>query len=136
MALIGFHFKKMQAEKKKALTSKVNVNSNITVVNAKEAKVNMGKSKQAGIEFTFNFTTKYVPDVATIDLEGAVVYLGPEDKVKETLSGWTKDKKIPQDVLEEVYNYLLARCNIQALVLGRDMQLPPHVPMPKVGKGN
>ena len=134
MALIGFHFKKMVAEKKKALTGKVNVNSNISVVNAKEAKVSMGKSKQAGIEFTFSFVVKYTPDIALIDLEGAVVYLGTEEKVKETLKEWENGKKIPHDVIEEVYNYLLVRCNVQALILGRDMQLPPHVQMPKVTK--
>ena len=132
MALIGFHFKKMMAEKKNAIKGKVNVNTNITVTQVKEAKVNMGKSKQAGIEFTFSYKTKYLPEVAEIDLEGAVVFIGSEDKVKETLKMWDKDKKRPPDVVEEVHNFLLAKCNVQALVLGKDMGLPPHVRMPQV----
>ena len=39
MAVIGFHFKKMSVEKKKAATGKINVNNNITMLEVKEAKV-------------------------------------------------------------------------------------------------
>ena len=132
MALIGFHFNKMLAEKKKTVTGKINVNSNINITKVKEAKVNMGKSKQSGAEFNFLFKTNYTPEVATLELEGAVVYLGAQDKVSQILKQWEKEQKIPADVLEEIYNYLLSRCNVQALILGRDMQLPPHLPLPKV----
>ena len=55
MAVIGFHFKKMSVEKKKAATGKINVNNNITMLEVKEAKVNMGNAKQKGVEFSFHF---------------------------------------------------------------------------------
>ncbi len=132
MAVIGFHFKKISAEKKKAATGKINVNNNIVITNVKEAKVNMGNSKQKGAEFSFHYKTRYQPDVANLDLEGAVVYLGKDTKIDGILKKWNKDKKLDKDVAEEVYNHVLAKCNIEALVLGRDMQLPPHIPMPKL----
>ena len=118
MALVGFHYTKLLAEKKKTATGKINVNNNIVITDVKEAKLNMGPSKQKGVEFSFAFKTKYDPDYANIDIEGAVVYIGTETKVKE--------------ILAEVYNHVLSRCNVEALVLGKDMGLPPHIPMPQV----
>jgi len=132
MALVGFHFKKMTVEKKKSASGKINVNNNIVISEVKEARLNMGSAKQKGVEFSFSFKSRYVPDYAAIDLEGAVVYIGTETKVKEILEKWNNEKKLSKDVLEEVYNHVLSRCNVEALVLGKDMGLPPHIPLPKV----
>ncbi len=135
MAIIGFHFTKMVAEKKKAAAGKIKVSNNVVLTSVKEAKINLGESKENGIDFKFHYSTKYEPDVASIDLEGGLVFLGKADKVKEVLSSWEKEKKLPPtDVLQEVYNYLLEKCSVQALILGKDMQLPPHVALPKVTK--
>jgi hypothetical protein len=131
MAVIGFHYTKMLAEKKKSISGKVNVNSNIVVTNIKEAKIT-GDTKQKGAEFSFKFETKYDPAIGTIELEGALVYLGEGDKVKDILEHWSTDKKLAPEIIEEVYNYVLARCNIETLMLGKDMQLPPHIPLPKI----
>ncbi|MBT3720920.1 hypothetical protein HN789_07540 [archaeon] len=132
MALVGFHFKKITAEKKKPATGKISVNNNVVISKLQEAKLNMGVSKQAGIEFSFEFTVKYTPDIGSITLEGAVVYMGPEDKVKEILDKWQKEKKLTPDVVEQVYNHILHKCNVQSLILGRDMQLPAHIQLPRV----
>jgi hypothetical protein len=112
---------------------KLKINSNLNVDKVQKAKVNVGNSKQAGIEYSFRFRTNYEPGVGKIQMEGAVVYIGPADKVKKTLDMWKKDKKLPDDMVKEVYDYLLAKCNVQALVLGRDMGLPPQIKLPKVG---
>ncbi len=135
MALVGFHFKKISAEKKKPATGKINVKNNIVITKLQEAKLNMGASKQAGIEFSFEFNAEYDPDIGSIKLEGAVVYMGTQDKVKEVLDKWKKDKKLTPDIVEQVYNHVLHKANVQALILGRDMQLPAHIQLPKVTSG-
>jgi hypothetical protein len=132
MAIIGFHFKKMSAEKKKSATGKINVKNNLKIVQLKEAKVNMGSSKQAGLEFTFDFKAVYEPDIAVLNLVSAAVFLGSDTVIKETLAKWQKEKKLPGKVMEEVYNHILAKCNVQSLILARDMQLPPHIQLPRV----
>jgi hypothetical protein len=132
MAIIGFYFSKMTAEKKKTAAGKINVNNNVILTSVKEAKINLGKEKQKGIEFKFSYTSTYEPEIASIILEGVLVFTAKEDKVKEALAGWEKDKKLPPDVLHEVYNYLLEKCTVETLIIGRDMQLPPHVPLPKM----
>jgi len=136
MALVGFHYDRMCVEKKKPATGKINVNNNLVIKDAKEAKLNMGASKQKGVEFSFHFKTKFDPGIAELDLEGAVVYMGAEDKIKEIVDMWSQDKKIPPMVMEEAYNFILAKCNIQAFILEKDMALPAHIPLPKVTSKN
>lgn len=132
MTVLGFHYTKIAAEKKKAPSGKVKVSNNVVLTSVKEAKIGFGDSKQKGVEFGFSYKATYDPEIATITLDGAIVFMSTEAKVKETLTKWQKEKKLPDTVLEEVYNYLLEKCTIEALVLGKDMQLPPHVPLPKV----
>jgi hypothetical protein len=132
MALIGFHFKKMSAEKKKPATGQVNVKNNVSITKLQEAKLNMGNSKQEGIEFNFEFKVEYEPDIGNIFLEGAVVYMGEQEAVKKILASWKKDKKLSPEIVEEVYNHILHKANVQALFLGREMQLPTHIQLPRV----
>ena len=57
-----------------------------------------------------------------------------DDKVKEILKSWKKDNKVDKDILGPIYNTILSKCNVQAIVLSRDIQLPPPIPLPKVKK--
>ena len=132
MALLGFHFNKISAEKTGSSADKIKVDNNIIISKVQEAKLNLGDSKQSAVEFSFQFKAKFLPDFGSITLDGAVVYTGAQDKVKEILTKWTKEKKISADVLEEVYNHVLIKCNVEALVIGRDMQLPAHIQLPRV----
>ena len=132
MALVGFHFDKMLIEKKKPATGKVNISNNIVMTEIKEATINMGANKQQGVEFNFHFKSRYEPGVASIDLLGAVVYTGSKEIVTEVLEKWSKDKKLVPKVMEEVYNHLLGKCNIQAFIMEKEMNLPPHIPLQKV----
>ena len=109
MAVIGFHYKKMLVEKKKSISGKINVRNNITLKEVKEAKINLGNSKKKGIEFSFEYVSDYQPDIAKINLTGAVVFLGKEEEVKAALEKWEKEKKLPDAVFEEVYNTILAK---------------------------
>jgi hypothetical protein len=133
MTVIGFHFVKILAEKNNAATGKISVTNNLLIKEVKEAKVSLGETKQQkGAEFTFTFNTKYSPDAAAMLFEGAAVYIAPADKIKEVITKWNKDKSIPKEALEQVYNYILEKCNVEAIVIGKEMQLPVHIPMPKV----
>ena len=132
MTLVAFHFKKMLAEKKKNAAGKISAKNNVAITDIKEAKLNMGKSSQAGAEVTFQFTVNYEPDLGSIELVGAVVYMGTTEVIKAVMDAWEKDKQVSKDVVEELYNHVLHKCNIQALIMARDMQLPAHIQLPRV----
>jgi hypothetical protein len=134
MGVVGFHYLKMSAEKKNNFVGKVNVSNNVSLNSVKEAKVNLGKDDQKAIEFKFTYKANYEPDVASIVFEGAAVFLSKGPKITETLALWEKEKKLPPEVIKEVYNYILEKCTIQGLILGKEMQFPPNVPLPKVSE--
>ncbi|MFH2020882.1 MAG: hypothetical protein ABIJ34_05680 [archaeon] len=135
MTLIGFHFTKIMAEKQKTASGKISVKNNIVISKVQEAKLNIGSAKEAGIEFSFVFSCVFGPEIGEIVLEGAVVYMNEETKVKQVLAKWNKEKKLAPEMMEELYNHVLSKCNVEALILGRDMQLPAHIPLPKVTSG-
>ena len=53
-------------------------------------------------------------------------------KQEEILKSWKKSKQVPKETMTEILNTVLMRCNVEALMLSRDVNLPPPIPMPKV----
>ncbi|MBI2658791.1 hypothetical protein HYX05_01660 [Candidatus Woesearchaeota archaeon] len=53
-------------------------------------------------------------------------------KIKELLASWKKDKKVPKELMAGLLNTILTKCNIQALILSQEINLPAPIPMPKV----
>ncbi|MBW2981047.1 hypothetical protein KY360_06545 [Candidatus Woesearchaeota archaeon] len=135
MAVIGFNFNKIDVEKKDVGKGKVNISNNVAIKNIEQKGISLGKSKQDALRFTFEFTSKYEPKLGSILLGGDVLFLTDASKSKEILDGWKKDKKVPKDIMAGILNTVLAKCNIQALILSQEVNLPPPIPLPKVKVG-
>ena len=54
-----------------------------------------------------------------------------DKKVKKAIDGWKKEKKVDKDIMTQVLNTALTRCNVQALILSQDLNLPPPIPLPR-----
>ncbi|MBW2993655.1 hypothetical protein KY317_03720 [Candidatus Woesearchaeota archaeon] len=132
MPIIGFNFKKISVERKEKVTGKINIGNNVAITNAVQQDLSLGASKQKGIRFAFDFSVKYEPKMADIMMTGDIVYIGDEKKISEVMGEWKKNKKIPPDVSAEILNAALTRCNIQALILSREMGLPAPIPLPRI----
>ena len=132
MAIVSFSFTKIVAEKKGPTTGKVNISNNVSIKDIEEATLSTGKAKQKILKFVFNFSSVYDPSVGKIEFIGDVLVVEPEKKIKEVLDKWKKEKKVQKDVLTPILNTVLARCNIEAIVISRDIGLPPPLPLPKV----
>ena len=135
MTIVGFDFTRIDAEKKGFVKGKININNNVTIKNVEEQNLNLGKEKQNALKFVFEFIAKYDPGIGSIKLEGNVIYMAEQKKVKEILDGWKKDKKLPKDISTGILNTVLTRCNIQSLILSQNINLPPPIPLPKVQAG-
>jgi hypothetical protein len=133
MTIIGFSFTKMLIERKKPVQGKINIGNNVKIINAEESKLSLDPNKAAA-KFYFHFVSKYEPGVAEIELKGELTYLDSKEKVKTMLQSWKKDKKLPPALMTNILNNILAKCNVQALVMSRDMNLPAPIPLPKVAK--
>jgi len=132
MPIIGFNFTKINVERKEGAAGKVSIKNNVTIKDVEETNLAFGKEKQNALKILFEFASKYEPKIGSILIEGNLMFMGESKKVKEILNGWSKDKKIPKDAMSAILNNILTRCNIQALILSQDVNLPPPIPLPKV----
>ncbi len=132
MAIVGFNFSKIQAARHNPVRGKINISNRVAIKDVEQADLSLGKDKQKGVKFIFNYVSKYEPKIGDIELEGDLLYLSDDKAVKGILDEWKKSKKIPESVMGSILNTILSKCNIQALVTSKDVNLPPSVPMPKV----
>jgi len=130
MTIVGFSFTKMVAERKPVGEQAVNIESNAAVVSIIELPVI--DPKKAVIKFDFNFTVKYEPGAGKIELEGEVVELLDKDFGVKVIDYWKAEKNVHPELMQEVFNNILGRSNMQAMVISRDMTLPSPIQMPRV----
>ena len=133
MTVVGFSFTKLHVERKGVAKGKLSVKNNINVKKVESTDLSLGKNKEAGLAFTFEFKSIYEPEIGEIIIEGEVIYLLDSKKVKEVLDRWKKESKVEAEILGDVLNAALSKCNIQALIMSRDINLPAPIPLPKVG---
>jgi hypothetical protein len=132
MTIVGFNFSKLSAEKKEMTKGKISVSNNVSVSNVNEKKISLANDKQMVLAFTFKFTSKYEPDIGSISFVGDILLMEDSKKAKEILDGWKKDKKLPKEVMTGILNTVLNKCNVQALILSEQINLPPPIPLPKL----
>ena len=131
--IVGFGFTKLNAEKNEQAKGKIDINNNVTIKDVKEDNFSLGKDKQQDVlRFIFEFTSTYEPNIGKIFFEGELLYLEDPKRVKEILGSWKKDKKLPKEIMADLLNTILAKCNIKALILSQEVNLPPPIPLPKV----
>ncbi|MEK6907107.1 MAG: hypothetical protein AABW45_01125 [Nanoarchaeota archaeon] len=132
MPFIGFNFDKIIAERKKdQLKGDLKVEHNLNIKDLVEDEVNLDKTQNV-LKFKFEFTLNYEPGYASVKIEGHLLYLESPKKIKEIMQVWKKDKKIQPDIMQGLFNTILTKSNIKALELSQDLNLPPHIPMPKL----
>ena len=131
MTIVGFNFNKINAEKKKPIKGKVDIKSNVLITGVKESKLPVD-GKRKPLNFEFEFTVVYEPGFGSIKLHGEILFLLDNKVADDTLKVWKKDKKVKGDFLSGIMNHILAKSNIQAVVVSRDVGLPAPLPLPKV----
>ena len=134
MTIMGINFTKMDVEKKSTQKGKVNISNNVSLTTIDKVSLNFVDEKNEALKMSFNFESKYEPELGHIKLLGEVIFMTEKKKAEELLKQWQKDKKIDQDIMTSVLNNVLNKCNIQALILSKDIGLPAPIPMPKIGQ--
>lgn len=130
MQIIGFNLEKISAERKSNLENKLKINSNLEILEIKTEKIDIVKEKNVS-KFSFKFTISYQPDFASISFQGFLLMLLGKDQQKRLLKSWKK-KEIPNEVRLPLFNTILTKCNLRALQLEEELNLPTHIPMPKL----
>ena len=132
MTILGFNFMKMAIERKEGIKGKINIKNNVRINNIEEADIPVSNDKQKALKFIFEFSSEYEPQVGSITLVGDLLLVEDSKKASSIVAEWKKDKRISKEVMTPLLNTILTRCNIQALILSQQVNLPPPIPLPKV----
>lgn len=131
MTIVKINIHKVNAERNlKAKGGQIQINNNVSLKNVEDMDFSLEGKK--GLKFTFEFRCDYEPDLGTIVVEGQVLYVDEEKKVKEVKEGWDKGRKIPVEIMEQVANAALHKGNIQAIKISEEVNLPSPLPLPKI----
>ena len=133
MPIVGFNFTKMDVERKGPLKGKIDIKNDVALKDVKEKELSIKGADQKGISFVFEFNSRYGNDIGHITLIGEILFIDNTQKVDSILKEWKKSKKIPKNIMTSLLNTALTKCNIQALILSQEINLPPPIPLPKVG---
>ena len=129
MRIIGFNLSKVLVERKEKLGSKPKINQNIDIKEVEKEKVPF--SNDNALKIKFNFTIQYSDNFAKLEFEGFVIVLPNEDELKKFLTSWKK-KQVPEESRIFLFNFIMNKCNVKALELEDEMNLPLHVPLPRL----
>lgn len=136
MTIMGINFTKMNVERKTGKKGKINISNNVSIINVEKVKMNFGGEKQQTLKFSFKFISKYDPDIGEIALEGDLIFLVEEKQSEEILKNWEKNKKVEPELMTGLLNNILNKCNIEAIILSKEIGLPAPIPLPKISKSN
>lgn len=129
MKVLGFNYDKISVERLKERPENFKINTNIDVADIKEIKSNILKTKEQIVNVTFNYTIKYDPGFAVIDLKGHIVLSLDEDQYKDVMKDWKK-KSMSDQFRTTIFNMIMRKSSIKALELEDDLNLPLHMPFP------
>ena len=79
-------------------------------------------------DIEFRFTVTYGA-VASIRIEGRMLFAGDS---KTLVASWRDKRSMPNDIASEVHTAVMSACIPEAVILARDLHLPPPVPIPQV----
>jgi hypothetical protein len=130
MQIIGFNFKKISVEREKNSNEKLEINSNIHIEDISKEEIKFSKEETLRLEFTY--TIEYNQgNLAKLEFRGVILFIEEKEDIKEFLKSW-KDKKIPEKYKLPLFNVIMHKCNIRAIQLEDEMNLPLHIQLPKL----
>jgi len=133
MRLIGFNFTKINIERLENSKEKLNITTNINIVSIEKTDTGSFELKDDVLAVEFTYFINYEPNFAKIEFKGNILlYMEPKQS-KELLKSWEK-KELPDDIRVSLFNIILSKSNIKALQLEDELNLPLHLPMPKLSK--
>jgi hypothetical protein len=127
--IIGYNFTKIEAERSKEISGKVDISSSVKITSVEEKEIEV-LNKQKVLEIGFEFTVEYKEGFGKIHMVGTLLYDGKE--AKDAPKMWKKDKKIPESIDLEVKNFLFKKCLTLAILLADEIRFPSPIPFPMV----
>jgi len=130
MPIVGFTFTKLHAEKSETAATSIKLNTNMAVSGMERVPLSLGASKEEALKLNFTFSSAFEPKVGQVLLEGFLLYIDNKPLMEGIEKSWKKDKKLPRDLNSLIMNQIHSKCSVQAVILTKDIGLPPPFPLP------
>ncbi|MDI6917207.1 MAG: hypothetical protein QMC80_05365 [Thermoplasmatales archaeon] len=117
--LVSIDAKRFSKKEERIGQIRIDNNSTVTLVteiNEKEANVD------------FRYTASY-GHVGTIRIEGRITYEGDAPALAKQ---WGSNMNMPENVASEIHTAIMRTCMPEAVLIARDLHLPPPMPLPQV----
>lgn len=89
---------------------------------------NVSSLSERDVQIDFRFTINYV-GMGMITIEGRVVWDGD---AKAIAAQWPQNKALPNEVFNPILGAIFTNCMPSAVVISRDLGLPPPLPPPQI----
>ena len=135
MKILGFNFTKINAEKNLALNPSV-INTNIEFLDFEKDSAEMLKDQNI-VKVSFKFDISYLESqdkkenlAGKLSFEG-VILLSAEKKDPDLVKEWKK-KEVNEEIKVKLLNIIIKKCSAKALTLEEELDMPPHIPLPRI----
>lgn len=130
--IIGFNIEKIIAEKTGNTKGRIDIKNKVSIKEVTKEKILIGNKNTEILHFHFIFELNYEPKIGHISINGFVPYLDEAKNIKEIIEQWKKNKKVKVELMTQVINTTLFKCHLKALELSQEVNLPLHIPLPKL----
>ncbi|MEL9998858.1 MAG: hypothetical protein QXG55_00420 [Thermoplasmata archaeon] len=96
---------------------KIDTNSTVTEIRAID-------KNQAEIEFRFSANYS---GIGIIVMEGSLIWEGNVQKLENE---WKTKHMLPDEVVSELHGVIINNCIIEAVIISKEIRLPPPIPPP------
>jgi endonuclease V-like protein UPF0215 family len=131
MRVVGFNFTKISIEKLKEITEIPKIKTEINIPEIKGIKSTILKSKDEIIEAKFEYIVNYEPELAKVNIEGRALLSIDPKIARDILKQWKK-KKMPEEFRMLLFNVVMRKSALKALLLEDELNLPLHTPLPSL----
>ncbi len=134
MTIVGFNFTKIDVERKKTMVPKLSIKNNVEIDDVLEAEMRIGSQKQKVLRFLFTYKSTYSDDAGHVLIKGDLVYMNDKKIIDDILKSWSKNKMkdVKKEIAAPIINTILTKSTITALMLSKEVNLPPQIQLPKV----
>lgn len=137
MQQIGFNITKISAENNFEKNSKVGQTStDVQFLDVSKDKVPLINNLEI-LKISFSFLISYKElkedkdSLGFVKIEGHSLFTTDQKEIKDALISWKK-KEIPENIRLPLFNLILKKCSLKALMLEDELGLPSHFPLPQV----
>ncbi|OGS47909.1 MAG: hypothetical protein A3K68_04530 [Euryarchaeota archaeon RBG_16_68_13] len=128
MPVKSFDFSKMDGRRLTKVAERypnlrVDHNSSVTLISETG-------EREASVDFRFTANYRAAEAViGLIQIEGTLVW---EGDAKALVRDWSSKGQMPVDAANEIHTVIMTNCIPEAVILAKELRLPPPIPIPQV----